>query len=289
MFCQLGKIQFEGAKSFVTFSEEEEAVVVEHALISRKSKLQGTAIGLQSINITLFLHQEFCKVTEEIAKLRSAKNTFEILPLLWGNGQLEGNYVITSISQALTQMDNLGNTISATVSISLKESFTEDRQSQEQQQAQKQAFAVGDKNPPSKSNRINPVSCSRKVGDIMTIIKANAGAVDNYCLSYNNDSAANVKMVSHLNIIMQNCSNITNATPGACISEHPGFAGAAIDTRHFAGLLQITIKENTALFVKPVYVPNLEKIKSQNRDLQDSVRKLTTAANALLKSAITKK
>lgn len=287
MFCQLGKIQFKGANSFSAFSTEGEAVIVEHALISHKSRLQGTAIGLKSLNITVFLHQEFCNVAEEVGRLEDAKNAFTVLPLLWGNGKLEGNFVISSMGKTVTQMDDIGHLISATVSLTLKESDIDSLNAQ-QQQAQRDAFAVGDKNPPAKSNRKNPVGCSKKVANVITIIKSNAAAVDKYSIAYANDTTVNYKMVSHLEIIMQNCTSIVNATAGSCVSQTPGLTGAAIDTRHYAGLLQITVKENIALYVKPIYVPNQEKIKSQNQDLQASVKRLAAAANSIIKSVITK-
>ncbi len=87
MYAQIGTTVFDGLQSFVSFSSEEEAVLVEYALINRKPRLQGAGIGLRALSISLFLHQEFCAVKDEVSKLRAAKDTYEVLPLLWGNGQ----------------------------------------------------------------------------------------------------------------------------------------------------------------------------------------------------------
>ena len=186
MYAQLGTTQFDGAKSFVTFSSDEEAIIVEHALINRPAKLQATAPGLRNITLSLFLHQQYCKVAEEVTRLRNAKNSFEILPLLWGNGQTEGDFVITSLNETKTEMDSIGNTVSATVNVTLKQNYDDDKLTQKQMDAQKRAFAVGDKTPPTKSNRTNTVPCNQRIASIISGIKANAGAADRYCQGYTN-------------------------------------------------------------------------------------------------------
>lgn len=184
MFFQLGTRQYNGLKSFVSFGEDSEAVVVEYALIGRKPRLQGVANTLTLINISFFFHQEFCNVKEEIAALKKSKSEYEILPLLSGTGEVMGEFVITQISIDRSQMDDLGNTIAADVSISMKENVQEDKRAQLQQNAVKNSFATGNKQPATKSNRKNTPTCNKTVSGYMSTINSNAAYVNKFCMSY---------------------------------------------------------------------------------------------------------
>ncbi|MBV7529039.1 phage tail protein [Chitinophaga sp. sic0106] len=291
MYAQLGTTIFDGAKSFVSFSEDEEAIIVEHALIGRKARLQGTAIGLRNISITLFLHQEFCKVKDEIARLRTAKNSFEILSLLWGNGVVEGEFVITTMNIGVAQSDSIGNMVSANVNMSLKESHRENKLEQDQQAAQNNAFAVGDKKPPTKSNRVNPTPCSKQVSDIMTIIKANAGAVDTECKAYTNTSANNFKLKSHISIIQTQANKLITAslTASSCVNGVPGVNAAATSVRDKAAALLHDIQLNQTIYPHLVLPPTMPALKGHNTELQSAVRTLVSSTSPIVKNSIVKK
>jgi phage protein U len=291
MFCQLGTTVFDGLKSFTSFSQDEEAVVVEHALINRKPKLQGTAVGLKILSITLFLHQEFCIVADEITKLRNSMISFEILPLLWGNGQLEGEFVITSMSRQNTQMDTVGNLVSAGISLTLKESAVDDKLTQQQQAAQTNAFAVGNKKPATKSTRVNPVSCSKQVSNIMTLIKSNAAKVDSYSRQYSNNPVINGQMQSALNIIITNAQKLVDAsaTQSSCAYGVTGFGTNAANVKVQAGNVLSMVQYNIQGYINPLFVPNISSVKSRNDDLQAAVKTLTASANSIINSSITRK
>ena len=291
MYAQLGTTVFDATQSFVSFSDDEEAVIVEHALIGRKAKLQPIAIGLRNISISLFLHQEFCKVTDEINKLRNSKNTFEILPLLWGSGLLEGEFLITTMGHTKTQMDSLGNTIAATVSLSLKENVTDNKLTQQQQQAQTNAFAVGNKKQTTKSTRVNPSSCQQQVSNIITLIKGNAGNVDIYSRQYTNNPATNNRIKSHLNIININASKLVDAsaTSSSCVYGVSNFGANANTVKLKASGMLVHIQSNIDGFINPLFIPNLSGVKADNDTLQAAVKSLVSSANKVLKSSIVKK
>lgn len=288
MYCQLGTTPFDGAKSFVSFSSDEEAVIVEHALMNRRARLQPAGIGLRNISVTLFLHQQFCKVQDEISKLRNSKNTFEILTLLWGNGRVEGDFVITNLNETKTHQDSIGNTIAASVSLSLKEFHTEDKLSQKQLDAQKNAFAVGDKTPPTRSNRVNPTPCQRQISDLVSGIQANAGAADRYCQGYTNIPGTNARLKFVLGRINEDVQKVITASadPGSCAHSVSGLSASCNNVKAKVSQLLADIKVNETQYPNLVITPVNITLKSHNTELQAAVRNLASTASPLVKSSI---
>ncbi|MDI3319994.1 phage tail protein [Pinibacter soli] len=288
MFAQLGTTVFDGQKSFVSFNNEQEAIIVEHALIGRRAQLQGAAIGLRNINLTIFLHQEYCKVSQEIEKLRKSLNTFEILPLLWGNGKIEGEFVIQSLSVTNQDMDALGNIIAAEVSLSLKENVSDDRVNQQEQEAKQNAFAVGDKKPPTKSNRINPEKCNAKVSNIISEIKSHAYQVDVHSLRYSSTPNDNSVILKCLSIIFSGCQKLMDASNDttSCIYQ-TSVGPSAVKVQSRAKIMADDVKANQADYLNPF--PNISGIKADNYNLQTEVRVLQSSANGIIQSSIVKK
>lgn len=291
MYSQLGTTQFSNAKSFVSYSSDEEAIIVELAVIGRRAQLQGTAIGLRSINISLYLHQEYCNVANEVAKLRTAKNTFEVLPLLWGNGIVEGDFVIISLSEAKIYMDAIGNTIAAMVSIVLKEYHDDDKLNKKQEDAQKNAFAVGSKNPPAKSNRSNPVACEKRVSQLNSGIRANAGALNIYMQGYTNMPGTNARVLFVLKRIDEDAQKVYNeaVSPTSCANSVPLLGNHAKNVMAKVAVLRADIKQNQTQYANLLYTPNALSMKTHHIDVQKTVQVLDSAfvASPLIKGAIT--
>lgn len=287
MFAQLGTTIFDGLKSFVTFSSDEEAIVVEYALINRKPRLQGTGMGLRTISITLFLNQEYCKVTDEIAKLRRQKDTFEILPLLWGNGTLEGNFVITALSTNNTFMDNLGNLISANVAVILKEAVNDDALDKAQQDAINNAFAVGDKKPATKSTRVNPSPCNSTVASEVSKITSNAAQLDKYMRSYTVQSDNNQKAYLNLRYIHETALTLQTQTGRSdfpCVNGNTNISLYCSNLVRYSNQLEkaITYNYNND-------PPNYADIKSNNSQIQINAALLKKACSGNLAGAIIRK
>jgi phage protein U len=291
MYAQLGTTEFSGAKSFVSFSSDEEAIIVELAVIGRRARLQGAGIGLRNINLSLFLHQEYCSVADEIAKLRNSKNTFEVLPLLWGNGIVEGNFVIMSLGETKTYMDDIGNTISATISVELKEYYNDDKLNGKQVEAQKKAFAVGNKNPPAKSKRANPVACEKRVSQLNSGIRANAGALNLYIQGYTNLAGRNAAVLFVLNRITEDTQKVYNEaiSPSSCANSVPLLSNHAKDVITKAGVLAADIKQNQTQYANIFFPPNLLSMKAHHVDLQKAIQVMDSAliVSPLIKGAIT--
>jgi phage protein U len=289
MFAQLGTTIFDGLKSFVSFQEDgEDAILVEHALISRKPTLQGTAIGLKNLSISLYLHQEFCNVEEETIKLRNSKNTFEILPLLWGNGKLEGEFLIATFNRTIQLADPDGNAIAVIISLTLKENSTNDRLSQEQQQSKSDAFAVGDKKPAVKSARKNEVSCSNFVSKEISLIQSNANAVDGLLIGYKALAVNNIRVLQSLVIIKQESIKLMQPVTD---SNYPCIYGktdlvvtgnkVVVDVNNLAD--KINYYE-----INPT-LADAQVIGGYNLFLQRSIRALKNSVSSVLSSSITRK
>lgn len=279
MYAQLGTTIFDGYKSFVSFSQDEEAILVEHALINRKPRLEGSGLGLRTLTISLFLHQEFCQVEQEIAKLRASKDSFEILPLLWGNGKVEGQFVIKQMTSAKVQQDGLGNTYAATVDFVLKESVVDNQQDQAQQAAQKKATSVGNKQPATKSKRVNPVPCPQKINGYISTIRSNGGAVDTTMRGYSGQQFKSAAITINCKAIVDTCDNLILETSAqsSCIFGNSGIRQNAQSVQTAAGNLG-----NDVANPNPV-IPTAQ---ADNTSLQAAIKLLITASSSILQNAI---
>ena len=277
MYAQLGTTIFDGYKSFVSFSQEEEAILVEHALIGRKPRLEGTGLGLRTLTLTLFLHQEFCQVEQEIESLRTSKDSFEILPLLWGNGKVEGRFVIKQLNTDKTFQDGLGNTYAASVDLVLKESVIDNEVDQLQLNAQRNAFAVG-KNPATKSRRINPTRCDQLMTARVSNIRMFGGVV-NTAINTNNRSGV-LAVQQNCGAIVDSCAQIIVATEtdGSCVSENIDLRNAANNCRAAASNLQADIYTTT-------FGPGETSAKDDNVILQSAIKKLCSVAAPIVQNA----
>lgn len=285
MFCQLGTTVFDGLKSFVNWGEESEAIVVELALIGRKPKLEGAALTLDTLNLSLFLHQEFCVVEDEITSLKTSLKNYTILPLLLGNGKYVGDYVIVQMSVIRTQMDAQGNTYAATVAITLKESVPDNKLDQQQQQAVTNGFATGDKKPAVKSARVNKPNCNQTITSYIQTIKANAGKVDSLVRAY----AGNSLQASLINTcalsIQQAAAKIVDATntSGNCVYQNANLSSNAASVKAKAGFVMADTSGTASQLLLQV-----AQTKKDNDELQAAVKLLVSSANSVTQKVITR-
>jgi phage protein U len=279
MYAQLGTTVFDALKSFVTFSQDEEAVLVEHALISRKPRLQGSGIGLQTLTLSLFLHQEFCNVEEETAALRESKNTFEILSLLWGNGKLEGDFVIKQLTIEKVQQDNQGNTYASTVNVVLLESVKDNRIDQAQQDATKKAFATGSKNPAAKSSRINTSTCEKSISDAVSSIRSNGASVNTYLQGFYYQPIKQNGIQISCEDIISKCASIIVATnsQGSCVYDNDNLRSSANNVRASADSIKGDVYNRSV---------DMNTLKSENIILQSAINALCKVAASITHKAI---
>jgi phage protein U len=159
MYLQLGDIRFEALLGFESFTDTVEATYAVHELINRKPRLQRTGDTLREFSGTINFHSSFCSPEEEYGKLESKRVSGEFLPLIYGNGTYEGDFIIKSISRSPNQTDRNGNYVSLTCNITLVESEGGSTVSQRQEQAKSSAFALTANRPlPVNSNVNNAVN-----------------------------------------------------------------------------------------------------------------------------------
>lgn len=179
MYATLGTIEFQLHTSPTAESDDLEIIWAGHEIINQPTKLQPTGRSLVTKEIEMLLHQSFCKVDEQVKKITDAATNYDAMALLYGNGKLEGDFVITAISKKTEQRDDLGNLISVTLTVTLKE-FIADKLQTEQDKANKDAFATGDKKGVTNKKKDPPKACKNHVSDY-------AGKLQSYQVQEGND------------------------------------------------------------------------------------------------------
>lgn len=177
MFAQLGKIKFTPILSFSSFGHEKSIVLPEHALIGGKPKLQRTGTNLDTISIAVHFHVSFCNPTEQIMALNNAMLAGDILPLIWGSGAVEGDFVIKSTSKELVTSDEKGNVLEANLSVSLVENTEATRMQSTFTMAQTTAFAVSGNSPQPLQPSLTKVSETSRLMDKQKATSLNAAQI----------------------------------------------------------------------------------------------------------------
>lgn len=147
MRAQFGDIQFTGLYGFGRLSEREETTFARHELASNKPRLQRVGWALDEKTIGIRLHSLFVDPEEKISELRAARIAGESMPLVYGNGDYRGNFVIEAMEIISRLTDEDGSLISADVSLDLVEHFDPNADQSEQVAAIRQALALDAANP----------------------------------------------------------------------------------------------------------------------------------------------
>jgi phage protein U len=282
MYAQLGSIQFENLKSFTQFDKTGSAIYAEHALIDSKPRLQRTGSSLDELSIAMRFHVGFpCIPTEEVGKLKTARDEGEVLTLSWGNGRIEGNFVITQLSETIEDQDREGNIFAIVVSCTLLEFSTANRLQQQQDQNRKKAAAVGKKKPVAKKLN-NPVTCSKTVTEIMSAIESNALKINKTILEQGGlFMVANKGTIqSCLTAVVNLCDNLfkRSADPNFCGNRYPDIGSNATKVKNESMVLNITVLTGNSLRLQP-----------DNKLFQKRVSDLKRAAQPLITNCITNK
>jgi phage protein U len=280
MFAQLGSTIFENIQVFNEFSKTGSAVYAEHALLDGKPRLQRVGSALDEINISMRLHASFCNPAQQLNILREASNEGEILPFLWGNGTVEGSFVITDISETIEDADNQGNVFSYVLGIILREYVAPDPIRQEQEQQRKEAKAVGNKKPVAKK-KVNPETCPQAITKIVTRIENHGGVVNKIMLE-----GGGVIVVANKPTLTSNLTAIDKLAedlirrcddPNSC-------AYGNIQLRNWA----TTVSARADGFKFDI-ANNSTDLDNDNTNLQAAIRSLKGAASSLVNQTITRK
>ena len=125
MLGSYGKITFKVTekeiKIFNDFSISRKARYAAHERINNKPLLQFMGLDADSISFNMQLVQGLTgNVSDDLKKLQDMFKKGEANPLFLGSKKL-GSFVIESISEAYSMMDNFGNLEIVNVSLSLRE------------------------------------------------------------------------------------------------------------------------------------------------------------------------
>jgi phage protein U len=281
MYAQLGNRLFNNLKSFSEYNKTGSAIYAEHALIDTKPRLQRTGLALDEITLSIRFHVAFCNPAEEIESLRQSRDEGEILPLLWGNGKVEGYFVITSLYETIEEADQQGNIFSCTVTCNLKEMVVQNKLQQEQDNNRKNGIAVGDKKPIARK-KTNPATCPQVISSIITKIENHAAVINKIVLEKGGAGTVENKntIKSNLTSISKLCSDLVTRAenPQSCVNSYPN-----IKTRATA------VKDESTVFIIEMDRGDLYRAQGDNNLLQTKVKALKEAARPLINQAITRK
>lgn len=177
MYAQLGKTVFENLKGFNEFSKSTAVTYAEHKPLTGKPLLQATGLNLDEITLSMRLHASFCNPANELNTLKGYMETFEVLPLLLGNGIKEGEFVLMSINNVVEDADAEGNIFSYIVNCTLKEYVTPHRLRAEQDANRRKALAVGDIKPVAKL-KLNPPTPPQDIAKSVSAIYIHTNVIN---------------------------------------------------------------------------------------------------------------
>lgn len=125
MIGSYGKITFkvteDEIKIFNNFTISRKARYVAHERINSKPLLQFMGLEADSISFNMQLVQGLTgDVSDDLKALKNMFTKAEVHPLFLGSKKL-GSFVIESMSEAYSMVDNLGNLEIVNVNLSLKE------------------------------------------------------------------------------------------------------------------------------------------------------------------------
>jgi phage protein U len=213
MFAQLGNILFEPLNSFESFSRSDNTTYAKHDLIGVKPRLQPVGNELEEISITLHLRAEIEKPVEAILKLKSAKDSYEVLPLINGAGRYFGDFVITTMSENHNQCFADGELIEASVQLTLQEFAVPDKLQQQQNAARKQAFAVGDKTPVS-TGATQKATTAQKASKNVSAVNSESKSVAASSIAWEQNSSQRTYIETDMQRSLANITTSLNSYSG---------------------------------------------------------------------------
>lgn len=230
-FCQLGKLYFTSTvldynatqstlmPAPTATSTERGVYLVEHALINRPGLLQATGRKLKTRTLNITLRQNFCNVRDAIDYFSLMMYSYIPQPLIWGNGVIDGLYMIENISETDNEFFEDGALIACDLVINLKEYVDASPLKRVQQENRDKAVAVGDKKSNVMRGRSNKPTCLQDVSRYMQQIKMHVSRVNTEANKYNVLKKQDNIMKQSLNVIKLNVQNIRaiNLTQGSCL------------------------------------------------------------------------
>jgi phage protein U len=121
MFGTYGEITFEVLGSPVQFESSYRWTYAEHDVVEARPRLQWLSENLRTIEFDLLFHASFTNPTAQLESLLAAARDHSARPLVLGNGDHQGYFVIVALRMVSTQMTAFGDVVAMKVHLELKE------------------------------------------------------------------------------------------------------------------------------------------------------------------------
>jgi len=121
LFAALGEIQFEVVGSPDAYESAATYDFAEQRVIESKPQLQWVGDDLERLKFELMWHASFTNPAAQLALLRATAAEHLAQPLVFGDGEFRGFFVIESINVKSQQLSAGGAPISIRVALALKE------------------------------------------------------------------------------------------------------------------------------------------------------------------------
>lgn len=180
MFALFGDIQFELITHFDGLESNQATKYARHEVLDGKPVLQRTGEELDELTIEMAFHDYYCDPATELRRLSDARKAGKAMPLIWGHGVVEGQFVIEKLRVTNQSANRFGRPESLSVSVSLLE-YVESKPleaaKREKQEAaparQTKGKASGKKPPGAKVARSGTATVKNKDGVEFTKITRN--------------------------------------------------------------------------------------------------------------------
>lgn len=111
MFALLGEIVFELTTAPEAFKSSKRWNYAEHRVVEGAPRLQWVGDSLETITIEMLFHASFTSPAAQMAALAAAASDHYARPLVFGNGDYRGYFIVSSISATTTQTSDAGDMI----------------------------------------------------------------------------------------------------------------------------------------------------------------------------------
>lgn len=147
MYATLGDIQFKNLLGPSSFSGKDEAAYAQHDVVLNKPRLQKVGDQLEEVQLGMLLHNSFCDPAQVLSQLREYTRTGTIVPLIYGTGEVSGEYVVVSIEREQKQTSPDGTLVEMQLTVKLREFFDPDKLGTKELAAKASAFAFQEIKP----------------------------------------------------------------------------------------------------------------------------------------------
>jgi phage protein U len=121
VFAVLGDIPFQVVGSPEALSDSRTYDYAVLRVAQARPQLQWLADDLMTMRLEMLLHRSFTDPAASLLLLYQAAATHAALPLIFGNGDFRGYYVVIGIDTVARQLSGIGDPFAITVRLNLRE------------------------------------------------------------------------------------------------------------------------------------------------------------------------